>query len=399
MSDRDKKIKILFITEASRTGAPILLMDVLRVLKTLPGLDITILIKREDVLVSEFRSIAKTYVLKGRLYNHKSPNTLTKTIRVLFSLIKRVELYPKLRGTEIIVSNTITNGGLIGELHFLNAATICYVHELQGLINTWSPQSDIKKSLAISDLFIVPSSFIKESLQKFQSVPGEKVKIFDTYLPPHEEEDNAVTWQRKDHWRKKFNIHGETFFVAGMGTADHRKGIDLFLKTAAFVSARDQGIKFIWIGPFANKKLEEEIMAGVKSQGLEKTVFFAGSLPRSGNNLKGFDLFYLSSREDPYPLVVLEAAALGIPSLCFENAGGTIDFIADGCGWAVENSSHEKAAEKILELNKNRTDLETAGKNALKKVNLQHQNKQHLINQFTGFIQEIYPNAKSTVRK
>jgi glycosyltransferase involved in cell wall biosynthesis len=53
------------------------------------------------------------------------------------------------------------------------------------------------------------------------------------------------------------------------------------------------------------------------------------------------------SRDDPFPVVNLEVASIGIPIVCFENSGGTPELIADGCGFAVPYGNIHEYAEKI----------------------------------------------------
>jgi hypothetical protein len=62
------------------------------------------------------------------------------------------------------------------------------------------------------------------------------------------------------------------------------------------------------------------------------------------------DLFCLVSREDPFPLVVLEAAALGKPTVCFQQAGGTPEFCALGGGIAVPYLDVDAMAAVLIEL-------------------------------------------------
>ena len=48
-----------------------------------------------------------------------------------------------------------------------------------------------------------------------------------------------------------------------------------------------------------------------------------------------FNLFTLTSREDPYPLVILEAGLNHNPVLCFEGSGGSPDFVGTDTGCLV----------------------------------------------------------------
>jgi glycosyltransferase involved in cell wall biosynthesis len=62
------------------------------------------------------------------------------------------------------------------------------------------------------------------------------------------------------------------------------------------------------------------------------------------------DVFVLPSREDPFPLVCLEAAAAGRPIVCFENAGGMPEFVEDDCGFVVPYMDIEAFAERLTRL-------------------------------------------------
>src|SRR5436853_4994060 len=136
-----KKIKLLFITEASITGAPILLLNVLKVLKSCPEFNIKIMVKRYGPLIPEFKKISNVYVIKGRSYLKDRANFFYQGLRFATSVLRRIIFYPRFISTDVIVSNTIINGNLINELKFLNAPVICYVHELEKVIKEWQPQS------------------------------------------------------------------------------------------------------------------------------------------------------------------------------------------------------------------------------------------------------------------
>jgi glycosyltransferase involved in cell wall biosynthesis len=58
------------------------------------------------------------------------------------------------------------------------------------------------------------------------------------------------------------------------------------------------------------------------------------------------DVFAMVSREDPYPLVCLEAASLGKPILCFDGAGGEKEFVEEDCGFVVPYIDVEAMAAK-----------------------------------------------------
>jgi glycosyltransferase involved in cell wall biosynthesis len=62
------------------------------------------------------------------------------------------------------------------------------------------------------------------------------------------------------------------------------------------------------------------------------------------------DVFVLTSREDPYPLVCLEAAALEKPIVCFEGGGGTPEFVEADCGFVVPYLDIIGMADRVISL-------------------------------------------------
>ena len=84
------------------------------------------------------------------------------------------------------------------------------------------------------------------------------------------------------------------------------------------------------------------------------------------------DVFVLTSREDPYPLACLEAATLGKPIVCFEQAGGMPEFVEKDCGTVVPFLRPDLLAVAVQELLINSAKRQLAGHNALLKVQSRH---------------------------
>jgi glycosyltransferase involved in cell wall biosynthesis len=95
--------------------------------------------------------------------------------------------------------------------------------------------------------------------------------------------------------------------VFGRGTTDWWKGPDLFFEIARLACAGDRRLKFVWIGGEPAVFMEK-----VRSAGLEGRILFVESRGESRRYYYLGDIFLLSSREDPCPLVALEAANAGL---------------------------------------------------------------------------------------
>src|SRR5262249_48407495 len=78
------------------------------------------------------------------------------------------------------------------------------------------------------------------------------------------------------------------------------------------------------------------------------------------------------SREDPFPLVCLEAAALGVPVVCFEGAGGIREFVENDAGFVVPYLDVRGAADAIVALARSRELRNRLGARAAEKGRARH---------------------------
>jgi glycosyltransferase involved in cell wall biosynthesis len=77
-----------------------------------------------------------------------------------------------------------------------------------------------------------------------------------------------------------------------------------------------------------------------------------------------FDLFLLSSREEPFGAVCLETAMLDIPSLCFAGCAGAESFISRGGGRVVDRFDPVAMAEAVKQLLEDESGRRKAGERA-----------------------------------
>ena len=81
---------------------------------------------------------------------------------------------------------------------------------------------------------------------------------------------------------------------------------------------------------------------------LQENFTITGFIPNIPNNLLPFDIFALTSREDPFPLVCMEAASQACPIICFEQGGGMPEFVRDDAGFVVAYGDTAAMAEKTV---------------------------------------------------
>lgn len=96
--------------------------------------------------------------------------------------------------------------------------------------------------------------------------------------------------------------------VVGCGTADHRKGFDVFCAAAQLAGDAGQRWRWRWVGRHD---------LATPPPGVE----LAGEVASTAAELAAASTFVLTSRAEAFPLVVLEAMALGRPIVASDLAG------------------------------------------------------------------------------
>ena len=150
-----------------------------------------------------------------------------------------------------------------------------------------------------------------------------------------------------------------------MGWGDRRKGLDLFLDVAAQVGRESNDrITFLWVGD-PEARWEREIRDRARRLG---NLILQGTDPDLSVYYAGSDVFLLTSREDPFPSVVLEAMNVGLPVIGFAGAGGFSDIVDDTTGCLVPFEDTEAMGRQVLELlgdESRRTQMGEAARNLI----------------------------------
>src|SRR5450432_2943984 len=125
----------------------------------------------------------------------------------------------------------------------------------------------------------------------------------------------------------------ELFVVVGMGTMTFRKGVDTFISVASELQRNrpSSKFKFIWVGhvyPF-DALYKAYLRQQILRSGLEDRVILMDEVTDLNPLYKRANAFLLASRLDPLPNVAIDAALKGLPIVCFENASGMAEILAD----------------------------------------------------------------------
>ena len=266
-----------------------------------------------------------------------------------------------LQDVSLIYSNTATNGLFLSALQISDIPVITHVHELQCTLD-WNGGDNFLEIRNHSSHFIACSNSVAEMLTSRYGINPGRITIIPESIYPAEVRDRS---QIAGAMPNEFAHSGNEFVVVGSGTVHFRKGSDLFIQLAEYCTKRVQpgkSIRFVWIGGLSSEFSSRMFAEDVRKLGLDGVVQFLGELENPHPYIAAADLFCLPSREDPFPLVMLEAGALGKAVLGFKQSGGAEEYCNNGGGFLVPYLDVAAMGDLILQYADDKASLVAAGR-------------------------------------
>jgi len=135
--------------------------------------------------------------------------------------------------------------------------------------------------------------------------------------------------------------------IVTVGRLVAQKNHELFLRAARQLAGEIPGLRFVIVG---DGPLRASLAAQAVRLGIADRVVFAGERADVPELLRGASLFWLTSRWEGLPNVVLEALASGVPVVATD-VGGTRELIRSGVdGFIVANEDHDGFVRHSREL-------------------------------------------------
>ena len=159
-------------------------------------------------------------------------------------------------------------------------------------------------------------------------------------------------------------------FPVLIGTVGHLapiKGVDVFVRAAALISSRRQGVGFIAIGEDKSPDLDYRRFLDdlVVELGVSRIVAMPGWQDNIPGELSSLTLFVSAARSEPFGLAIVEAMAAGLPIVASASEGA-LEIIKDGfSGKLVPIDDPESLAEAINDLLDDPLERTRLGNNAL----------------------------------
>ncbi len=315
---------ILFVNhEESRTGAPRVFFDIVKYFREKTTYRISILSKRQGSMHEEFVREFKHVLYPDEFFYGSS--RFEKARKVLQGIRPKV-----------VYVNCLVSYEYAVEAEKLGIPVIFHIHELDMSFSRVLSAEERKQFGAMADVFIAASKEVSDYLISTVGCDPRKVRIIHEFI----DVDRVVrlSKERVSPLKKEGKV-----LIMASGTFSERKGADLFYQAVEIVSQKGYPVQAVWMGEHIHHFPEWR----EKLSRPESAVQLIGEKENPFPYLRQADIFVMSSREDPFPLVVLEALALGKPVVAFGPNVGSKEALDNNTGVIVQETTAEALAEAL----------------------------------------------------
>jgi len=344
---KNKRRKIIYVShDAHFHGAQLLSLNIIRVLNDLFKHDVQMILKTGGQLEEEFKKYATVYNLEDKYSSDEEKITLFKS------------LYES--GAKNAICNTIVSGDVLSLLSSVGLKTISLIHELPTLIKNYKMEGNAALIAEYADHIIFPSAFVKDGFETITELHKNQAVISPQGLYQINRYQDNIRDARVE-LREMLHLDSDAKIVLGTGFADHRKGIDIFIDVALKVSEQNDNIYFVWVGN-VEQTMQKYISETFELEG--SNVIFVPAQPEIALYYSGADIYLMTSREDPFPSVVMEAMNAKVPVIGFKDAGGFQDIVTEDRGILVSYENANEMTEAVLMLLKDEEKWQRFGENS-----------------------------------
>ncbi len=350
-----KSIDVIVIVSnnATRTGAPILLLNLLEWIKNNSGHNFIFIMQSGGELLEDYERIGKVYLWSdiARPVN-KSKQVKNFPGRIFRKLLNRdnhfyskrfIQKLDRTYKIPLIFCNTSTNGNILAELKKTIAAPIItYVHEGERLLDVNNENGLISLGLGLSNKVIAVSCYVKEVLIKKYNLRAPVPVI-----PGGIDVRSGNILSDTPSLLKREKIPAHTVKIMACGYPVWHKGTDFFIQIAGKMSKQRDDIHFIWLGGIAEDEGFSQMRFDIEKMNLSGKVTLITTKSNAIDYINLSDIFLVLSRNESFSLVTIEAGFLKKPVLCFDGAGGPCEIVDFKPGFIVPYADINGMCERI----------------------------------------------------
>lgn len=330
--------------DAGFYGAQLLLLHINQVLKTQLGFHVTTVLLGGGDLRGQF---AET----GDIVDFSDPSWREKATPEVIEVRRQAigRLYQA--GARQVICNTSVSGQVVRLFKEAGFTVVVLIHELPKLIRDFNLEEPVREIGRLADRVVFPAAFVRDRFLPIADLDPARTTIRPQglYRPnPYRERKDEV----RTRLLAEFGFPADARIVVAAGNGDRRKGVDIFCQVAVQVLRDCPNARFIWIGD-DNTDIAREGKAVLQAAGQAEHVRFTGVVQEPDRYLQliaGSGLYLMTSREDPFPSVVLDAMDAALPTVGFSDAGGFSELLEAGAGVLVPFENQRAMAQAVTAL-------------------------------------------------
>lgn len=318
---RNRPTILLVSHEASRTGAPILAWNICRELRN--RCNVIVMLLGGGGIASYFAEACDVVIGPYRRQERKPA--------VMRHIVK--ELCDRYR-IDVALVNSIESRAVIQPLAERCVPSVLLIHEF--FIYVW-PREEFVAAMRHAAAVVFPARIVQRNALTEDTRPlvdASHVLAQGKCLIPAGAQSGLAAAAELAAIEAFVRRGGrKRFFVLGAGTVEYRKGVDLFVATAAEVRRQspDADVAMLWIGrgfdPERDLRYSAYVQQQIVATGIDN-VAVVGEVESLEAVYALADVLFLSSRLDPMPNIAIDAMSLGKPVVCFDTATGIAEVLA-----------------------------------------------------------------------
>lgn len=372
------KGRILYITPAGeRGGAETVLLTVLRHLDR-TRFEPTVVCLQDGPFVSEMREQANVRVEMVPAGRFRDLGRARQAIRQIRQIIRRHHV-------QLVHCN-----GIGGHLYGSPAARLCgvpsifHLHDVldwswtrQGMVNLLARLTPATATIAVSNCVARqvqgwPSSSQLHVIHNGVELPIHRIHNAVVDDGRENPQSNSTPCVDRNPQLERWGWPSECLLVVWCGRLQRIKGTDVFLKAVAQVKAQVPQARFLVVGGTLfglERAYADELQALTRTLNLNGCLRFTGHRPDARRLLAAANLVVNSSvNPEAFPIVVLEAMALGKPVIASAQGGSTESIQPEVTGLLVPPGDPAALAQAMIRLLRDRELRTTMGQAARERV-------------------------------
>jgi glycosyltransferase involved in cell wall biosynthesis len=245
---------------------------------------------------------------------------------------------------DLVYVNSIASSEFLVAASSVGKKSVLHLHEKTSEMESLLRQGVTKANIVAFTpaMILAGTELIRDFQAVFGVVPdrvldwGIAVDV-DEILTLSRENAQPAPRGASGHWAQ-----GARLCVGMVGHASRRKGSDIFVELARRLPEND----FIWVGDWPRKRAPDNPVP-YKEAAKVPNLYATGGVANPYAFMKDFDLFFLTSREDPNPLVVAEAMILGVPVIAFSSSTAVPNFLGRNAILCHGSASVDRACRML----------------------------------------------------